>query len=200
MAGPMVDARKVAGTYLFVGVAQFVVGMMIAEAVYPDYSISGNFISDLGVGPAAPIFNASVALLGVFVLAAAYFLRKSFLPRTAWGMIVTVFFLLAGAGAVGVGIFTEEAGAIHTVVSLVTFLFGALAAIATFTLVGPPLRYLSLVLGIRLGEQFLVSVHLRQLAALPADEELLPPQLVRCHELAAVDGAEEMVEGIHRLT
>src|SRR3990170_1155155 len=148
MAGPMVDARKVAGTYLFVGVAQFVVGMMIAEAVYPDYSISGNFISDLGVGPAAPIFNASVALLGVFVLAAAYFLRKSFLPRTAWGMIVTVFFLLAGAGAVGVGIFTEEAGAIHPVVSLVTFLFGALAAIATFTLVDPPLRYLSLLLGV----------------------------------------------------
>jgi len=144
----MVDARKVAGTYLFVGVAQFVVGMMIAEAVYPDYSISGNFISDLGVGPAAPIFNASVALLGVFVLAAAYFLRKSFLPRTAWGMIVTVFFLLAGAGAMGVGIFTEEAGAIHTVVSLVTFLFGALAAIATFTLVDPPLRYLSLLLGV----------------------------------------------------
>ena len=148
MAGPMLDARKVAGTYLFVGAAQFVVGMMIAEAVYPDYSISGNFISDLGVGPAAPIFNASVALLGVFVLAAAYFLRKSFLPRTAWGMIVTVFFLLAGAGAMGVGIFTEEAGAIHTVVSLVTFLFGALAAIATFTLVDPPLRYLSLLLGV----------------------------------------------------
>jgi hypothetical membrane protein len=144
----MVDARKVAGTYLFVGAAQFVVGMMIAEAVYPGYSISGNFISDLGVGPAAPIFNASVALLGVFVLAAAYFLRKSFLPRTTWGTVVTVFFVLAGAGAVGVGIFTEDAGAMHTVVSLVTFLFGSLAAIATFTLVGPPLRYLSLVLGV----------------------------------------------------
>jgi len=144
----MVDARKVAGTYLFIGAAQFVVGLMIAEAVYPGYSISGNFISDLGVGPAAPVFNASVALLGVFVLAAAYFLRKSFFPRTMWGTVVTGFFVLAGAGAVGVGIFTEEAGAMHTVVSLVTFLFGALAAIATFTLVGPPLRYLSLVLGI----------------------------------------------------
>ena len=148
MAGPMVDARKVAGTYLFVGAAQFVVGMMIAEAVYPGYSISGNFISDLGVGPAAPVFNASVVLLGVFVLAAAYFLRKSFFPRTAWGTIVAAFFLLAGAGAVGVGIFTEDAGAMHTVVSLVTFLFGALAAIATFTFVGPPLRYFSLFLGV----------------------------------------------------
>ena len=41
MADPMVDARKVAGALLFVGAAQFVVGMMLAEAGYPGYSISG---------------------------------------------------------------------------------------------------------------------------------------------------------------
>src|SRR3989304_263068 len=109
MAGPMLDARKGAGTYLFVGAAPFVGGMVIAGAV---------------------------------------FLRRSFFPRTMWGTIVTIFFVLAGAGAVGVGIFTEDAGAMHTAVSLVTFLFGALAAIATLTLLGPPLRYLSLVLGV----------------------------------------------------
>jgi len=148
MAGAMVDGRKIAGVYLFVGAAQFVVGMMIAEAVYPGYSISGNYISDLGVGPAAPVFNASVALLGAFVLAAAYFLRRSFLPRTVWGTVTTAFFVLAGAGAMGVGIFTEEAGAMHTVVSFVTFLFGALAAIGTFAFVEPPLRYVSPALGI----------------------------------------------------
>ena len=70
------DSVKLAGLLSFLGAAQFVVFLMVAEAVQPDYSIRDNFISDLGVGPSAPIFNSSVFVLGLFVLIAAVFLYR----------------------------------------------------------------------------------------------------------------------------
>ena len=56
--------EKLAGTLIFVGTAQFILFATVAEALYPDYSISNNYISDLGVGPSAPLFNSSVLVLG----------------------------------------------------------------------------------------------------------------------------------------
>ena len=43
-------AEKVAGTLFLVATSQFVIGLVVAEALYPGYSISSNYISDLGVG------------------------------------------------------------------------------------------------------------------------------------------------------
>src|SRR5438034_1266603 len=51
------DDRQWAGLLLFIGVGQFaVIGLTVSEAVYSEaspsgYSISQNYISDLGVGP-----------------------------------------------------------------------------------------------------------------------------------------------------
>ena len=41
--------KTIAGALLFVGGLQFTLGMIVAEAVYPNYSVSRNYISDLGV-------------------------------------------------------------------------------------------------------------------------------------------------------
>jgi len=95
------DPRTVAGLLIFVAAAQFFVGMLVAESVYPGYSISANYISDLGATctdtgcviyqPAATVFNSSVILLGVF---AAY---------RSWGsLVVAVFggFVLGGLAAI----------------------------------------------------------------------------------------------------
>jgi hypothetical membrane protein len=48
----------------------------------------------------------------------------------------------------GVGVFTEDAGMIHGVVSIIVFLFGALSAIASYRVSKPPLSYLSIILGL----------------------------------------------------
>jgi len=88
------DSRKAAGALVFVGGAQFMLGMLVAEALYPGYSISQNYISDLGVGPSASIFNSSVFLLGLMVLVGTYFLQRSFRNRLVTGLLV-----LAGVGA-----------------------------------------------------------------------------------------------------
>lgn len=135
-------SARTAGTLLFIGSVQFIIAMLIAEAIYPGYNVSRNYISDLGVGPAAGIFNPSVSLLGLTGILAAYFVQRAFRKP-----IVTALFGIAGAGALGVGIFPETAGLIHPIVSLVTFLFGGLSAIVAYRLEKRPLSYLSIALG-----------------------------------------------------
>ena len=135
--------RKVAGTLVLVGEAQFVLGMLIAEAIYPGYSISQNYISDLEVGPAASVFNSSVFLLGLMVVGGAYFVHRIFRNRP-----VTTLLVLSGIGAMGVGIFPEDSPVMHEIVSDVAFIFGGLAPIAACKLQKKPLNYLSIAMGL----------------------------------------------------
>ncbi|MCW4002136.1 MAG: DUF998 domain-containing protein [Candidatus Bathyarchaeota archaeon] len=135
--------RKVAGALLLIAGVQCVLGMIIAEAFYPGYSTSENYISDLGVGPSSLIFNSSVFLLGVLAFGSAYFLQRASNFR-----LLAILAALAGIGAMGVGLFTEDAGEIHGIFSLITFLFGGLSAILSYRLQKPPLSYLSVILGV----------------------------------------------------
>jgi len=136
------DSRKIAGLLLVVGGVLCVLGMIVAEALYPGYSASENYISDLGVGPSALIFNSSVFLLGVLAVCAAYFMQKALNFK-----LFSILTATTGIGAMGVGLFTEDAGVIHAVFSLITFLFAGISAIVSYRLEKRPLSYLSVVLG-----------------------------------------------------
>ena len=137
------EDRQWAGLLLLVGTTQFAIGMIIAEAVDPSYSVSTNYISDLGVRAGAAIFNTSIILLGITILATSWFLLRAFKDP-----ILMVLVLLAGVGAVGVGVFTEAFGFLHTIVSFITFLFAGLSAILAFRILRPPLSYISVLLGV----------------------------------------------------
>jgi len=138
------DDRQWAGLLLFVGIAQFaVIGLTVAESVYPNYSVSQDYISDLGVGPAALIFNPSIILVGILALATSWFLLRAFRDR-----IVSIVVALAGIGAIAVGVFTEDFGVIHLIVSFWTFVFIALSAILAMRVVRPPFQYISVILGV----------------------------------------------------
>jgi hypothetical membrane protein len=139
--------RKAAGTLLLVGAAQFIVGMIVAEARYNGYSVSDNYISDLGVGPSALTFNSSVFLFGLLIAAAAYLIWRGVGVGTA-PKIVAILYFIAGIGVIGVGVFTENSGAIHGIVSLIAFLFGGLSAIAAYKLEKTPLNYISIIAGL----------------------------------------------------
>lgn len=134
---------KAAGALIFIGATQFIICMVIAEALYPGYSVSGNFISDLGVGDVAIIFNSSVFILGVTIVASVYFLMQTYPYK-----LLLTFLILCGIGAMGVGIFPETYGIIHTIVSLITFLFGALSAITSYKIQKPPLSHFAVILGL----------------------------------------------------
>lgn len=147
------DAGK-AGVALFVGVVQFALFEMIAEFVYPGYSVSANYISDLGPpcsnGVACPsqtswyIFDSSVIFMGLCILLSAYFLYRYFRWKPFTALVG-----LAGIGAVGLGVFNETAPfMLHDLFSLLTFLGIGLTALLSYRLQKQPLGYFAIVLGL----------------------------------------------------
>ena len=68
--------RRRAGSLLFAGSVAFAIGMTVAEATFPGYNVAHDFLGDLGVGPSALTFNASIVFLGAAFLAAAGFLAR----------------------------------------------------------------------------------------------------------------------------
>lgn len=136
------DNKSIAGFLVFVGGVQCVLGIIIAEALYPGYSTSENWISDLGIGPSALIFNSSVFLLGVLGITGTYFIHRVFNSR-----LFSILLAIANMGAIGVGLFTEDFGIVHTIFAVILFLFTGLTAILSYKLQKPPLSYLSVILG-----------------------------------------------------
>ena len=145
------DNRRVIGVLLFSGALVALFGIHLAEFLYPGYSVSGNYISDLGATcratcivyqPSALIFNTSVIILGILIILSSFLIWKEF-----QSFVMPILFGLSGLGAVGVGLFPETAGFLHVIVSFITFFFGALAAIASSRIVKAPFSYFSVLMG-----------------------------------------------------
>ena len=145
--------QRIGATLILFGTAQFLILLNIAESLYSGYSTSQNAISDLGatchssvctiVQPSSTIFDSSVFLLGLLLVLGSYFLY-----RERYSRLFCIFLGLAGIGAMGVGLFPETTGSLHTLVSLITFLFGGLAAIYSFRFLPSILRHFSVVMGV----------------------------------------------------
>jgi len=146
--------QRLAGTLLLVGLAQFILLLQVSEDLYPNYSTSQNYISDLGatckfpsgtctiVQPSAIIFNSSLIALGILIVISAYFLQKAFGQK-----VFSILVLLAGFGATGVGLFPETTGIIHIAFAFATFIFMGLASIMSYRISQSPLNYVSIILG-----------------------------------------------------
>jgi hypothetical membrane protein len=135
--------EKMAGLLFFLAATQFVLIVLIAETLYPGYSISQNYISDLGIGSSALLFNASVFLQGVLMIAGTYFLQRAFNNK-----ILMILLIIAALGSLGVGIFPENSEPMHSISASLIFLFGGLSAISSVTVMKHPFSLLSILLGI----------------------------------------------------
>jgi len=141
----------IAGVLLFsAGVLAFL-GIITAETLYPGYSTSQNMISDLGateppnsiiIQPSSSIFSASLAVCGLLVTVASYFVHRAFSRKS-----VSVLMGLFGVGVLGVGIFNGSYGTIHGIFALLAFIMSGLAAIASSRVERAPLNYFSAALG-----------------------------------------------------
>jgi hypothetical membrane protein len=141
------DNKRIAGLLFFVGTVQFVLAVIISEAMYSGYSVGQQAMSDLGnwnlAGNSAAIFDVSIILLGVFVIVGAYFIQRIFKNR-----LFTSFAVLIGVGCVGMGVFAENIHlSLHSVFALTVFIFGAAAAIMSYKFEKSPLSYVSVTLG-----------------------------------------------------
>jgi hypothetical membrane protein len=134
-----------AGAALFVGAVQFGILLIVSEAVSGGYSVSANYVSDLGASPpSASIFNPSIAVFGLLAVVAATYLHRAFRWRPLTGLTA-----ISGVGLIGVGIFPEGSPlSLHSIFSLVTFLSIGLAAVVASRVQRKPLFYFSIILGL----------------------------------------------------
>jgi len=138
-----IENRTLLGALFFVGAAQFILVIVIAEARYPGgYSLATNALSNLGVGQTALLYSAWIAVCGAFVLIG------SLLGRRTLGTDLTATLAVAGACAMGVGVFTVRTSALHTAFAFAAFVFGAISAIISYKVLRPPLSHFSVGLGI----------------------------------------------------
>jgi hypothetical membrane protein len=135
--------ETIAGLLFFLAGTQFVLIVLITETLYPGYSTSQNYISDLGIGPSALLFNTSVFLQGTLMIAGTFFLRRAF-NKT----ILAILLILSALGSLGVGIFPENMEPMHSISASLIFLFGGLSAIYSLTVLKHPVSLLSVLLGI----------------------------------------------------
>jgi hypothetical membrane protein len=159
--------EMVAGALFFVAVTQFILGLTIAEALHPGYSVSANYVSDLGIGPFSVVFNSSVFLLGLLLLVGTYFLRHISELKT-----VKILLFLMALSAMGVGIFNKEFTIAHGAVSSLAFLFAGLSAIASAKVLKSPFSLISILLGVMtIGALALYSIGMTTSGSLTSNIE-----------------------------
>jgi len=157
-AHTLLDVRMnrldVAGALFFIAGTLILLGIVTAEATYPGYSVSQNYISDLGgatsgalTQPAAAVLDTTLVVGGLLIIGGAYAIHRV-LDKRVFPSALPLLIALAGIGSVGVGVFNETFGIIHWLLSALTFIAGGLAAIAAFSQQKAPLRYFSVILGI----------------------------------------------------
>lgn len=155
--------RTIAGSLLFAGMTIFIIGLNVSEELYPGYSVSENYISDLGATcrsgecqvfqPSSMIFNSCVFIAGLCAVTASYFVWLEFKTRLFPGLLA-----LAGAGAMGVGLFPEYHLYFHYASAFLAFVFGGLATIAASTVAKSVMRYFSMLMGLLTLIAFVLTV------------------------------------------
>lgn len=133
------------GLWLLLGGLEILFLVHLSELLYPGYSISDNYISDLGVGPmlSRVMFTVAVILFGLMAIFSAVLLRKRNRKSLIWLLLA-----LCGIGAIGVGVFNEDYPLVHRPSALLAFFFGNLAALYSYRLVHPPLSFVFACLGL----------------------------------------------------
>jgi len=148
---------KAAGALAFLGAAQWVLLVIVAQSRYPGYSTNQNYLSDLGatchagvtvtpcviVSPSSFIWDSTLALMGLLSLVSAVLIYRA---SRIWGF--SILFGIWGLGALIAGVVPESLLSVHELGSLAAFVCGGIAAVVAFRLLTSPLKYFSLVLGI----------------------------------------------------
>lgn len=137
------DSSVFGGILLIIACIEIVAFILIAQHLYPNYSLANNYISDLGVGSTSLIFNSAIQLFGILLLFAAYFIYK-----TGKHNLIAASFAIIGLGGIGVGTFPETTGSPHIISAFITFGGTAFAAVGTSRILKGYLSYYSLLSGL----------------------------------------------------
>jgi hypothetical membrane protein len=142
---PPRDSRF-AGIFFLISGIVYLLGETIGEATYAGYSVHSNSLSDLGATGTSTfwVYEPAVFSWGLFWLLGAYFLYRSKGKR-----ISLILNLLPGIGILLVAIFPENVSLVmHSIGSVMGILFGIVAVFVSYRMIGPPAKYVVLLLGI----------------------------------------------------
>ena len=94
------------------------VGIVFSILSYPNFSFTGNWLSDLGIGSTSAVFNSGLILAGILGFVFCLGFRKTLPPLGKLGSVVLLIGTLA---LIGVGLFPESSGIYHTITSFLFF-------------------------------------------------------------------------------
>jgi hypothetical membrane protein len=151
---------NIAGALALVAAIQWILGIIVAESTYANYSVSQNFLSDLGatchsgagtspcfiVQPSSIVFNSALFLLGLLSIAGAYLIYRALGRR-----LFPTLFGLFGVGTLLTGVFPETFIIVHELAALLAFVCGGIAVLCSVNLgLEMPrfFRYVSMLLGV----------------------------------------------------
>jgi len=140
-------SKRTAGLLFVVGVVEYILAIIISEAIHPGYSVGRQYLSDLGdwslVGNSALIFNTSVILYGLFVIVGACFIWRGFRNGLFASLLA-----INGVGSVVLGLVAQNISPlVHSDFALVAFFAVAISAIVSHKFVKSPFSQASVVLG-----------------------------------------------------
>jgi len=148
-----IEETKWAGILFSIGGLQWFFSIIISEGLHPGYNIPPNsqwipyssqiqFVSSLGVGSTAWLFNSSLLLFGLALIGGAYFYQKQGKSR-----LLGILLAIAGVGAMGVAAFPETIQPAHGIFQSLAFICGGLSAVVSFKVQKLPVSAFSLFLG-----------------------------------------------------
>ncbi len=127
------DWRRAGSWCGLAGPVFFIALWSAAVASTPGYRVGEQWVSDLGVGEGAIYFNSGVIVAGILAIPFAVSLGAVLRPQIL-GIIGSCVMVMAGAALMGIGIFTEDVGEIHWIVSVAFF---SLITITLFLFIWP---------------------------------------------------------------
>jgi hypothetical membrane protein len=143
--GPLVHRSVHHGAILYIlGVLIFVAAMIITQIGYSGttYSLLNNYISDLGAAhcgiyhsniyvcsPWHEVFNVGIVLMGLLLIFGTILMRTAY-PARGSRTIGLALLVIAGIGAIGVGLSPEDVDlTVHTISAATAFILGNVALI-----------------------------------------------------------------------
>ncbi|MGQ9587175.1 MAG: DUF998 domain-containing protein [Thermoplasmata archaeon] len=105
-----------------VAIAAFCLLYFVAMSLDSEYTFGENYLSDLGVREGAWAFNSGLVIAGVLLVVFTLFGLAPLVGRQKRNLPPLVMMTMGGALLVSIGIFTEDNGGIHTIVSVWFFL------------------------------------------------------------------------------
>ena len=142
VGSPVAAGQRLAGLALFALAAGFMTVIMLGASIAPGYDMGAAAISDLGVIPeTSALFNASLVLVGVLNIVGGVLYCGRRHP------VLLAAFAAAGIGAFGAGFFPLDSGGPHGLFALIAFLAFNLEAVGAATVLGGPMRIISVLAG-----------------------------------------------------